>query len=735
MAEIKTSVSLVDKMTRPLQAISQQVKALADQFRVLNRISTSNATNGAVSAIAQNNARLAQTTREVGAAANLAANNQRIHNTAMREGSSSSVGLLGKLQGLIAAYMTLQGATQIFTMSDQMTNMRSRIDLMNDGLQTTDELMQALKRSSLNSYSSFKDTTDMVSKLGILAGDAFGSNKEIIYFAEQLNKHFAIAGTSIEGRSAAMLQLTQALGSGVLRGQEFNSILEQAPTVAGAIAKSLGVSIGELRKMAAEGAITTDVIKKGLYSAAEDTDAKFNTMAVTFSDVWQNFKTQTTFAFDAVWKRLAQISNSKNIQIFANGVANVLGIIGQGLIVIVDLVSWTVNLIIDIIKFLKPIMPLVFGITAAFLAYRGALMAVWLWTKIQAAAVAIWGGIKLAIGAAQVALMVMTGAQHAATAATFMFNSAWLACPVTWILLAIVAVLGVVIGLVFYFADSWQEAVGIISGAVGAFAVYFMNQFGYIWNIIASIAEFFVNVWSHPIYSVKKLFANLTENVLDMAISMTRGWDGFATAMVNAIITAVNTALGWWNKLVDALPSAVTTSLGIGKATTIEQRVSITSDLEKMKSGISAWVGEKPSDYWEAPKYEFKSVGGAYQGAKSWGTNKANELSSKLDVGALAAPGSTGTPTSAGAGLNNIAGNTKKIADNTKVLKGTEEELKYLREIGEREAINKFTTAEIKVAMTNTNNINNSTDIDGFISQLTNKLNEALNTAAEGVHI
>jgi hypothetical protein len=307
-----------------------------------------------------------------------------------------------------------------------------------------------------------------------------------------------------------------------------------------------------------------------------------------------------------------------------------------------------------------------------------------------------------------------------------MFNAVWLANPITWILLAVIAVLGVVIGLVFYFADSWQEAVGIIAGAIAVFGNYVLNAFGSIYNVIASVVEFFANVWNNPIYSVKKLFVNLTTNILDMCIAMSKGWDGFATSIANGMIDAVNIALGWWNKLVDALPDSVTESLGLGKATTVKQRVSITSDLEKVKGGLNDWLGDEPSDYWNAPKYEHRELGSAYEVGKKWGTNKANELSVMMDTSSIG-----GESKGSKELLANIANNTKATAKNTG---DYEEELKYMRDIAEREAINRFTTAEIKIGMTNNNNINSELDIDGIVNALTDKVYESMAVASEGNH-
>ena len=197
-------------------------------------------------------------------------------------GAGNALGGLGrKLAGLVSI-AAAAGVKSILNLSDEMASIKARTDLMNDGLQTTGELQDAIFQSAQRARGEYQGTADAVAKMGILAKDAFSSNDETVAFMEQVNKQFAISGTSAEGRSAAMLQLTQAMGSGTLRGEELNSVLEQAPTIVQTIAKSLGVSTGELRNMAAEGKITSSVVKKSLLAAADETNEKFESMPMTF---------------------------------------------------------------------------------------------------------------------------------------------------------------------------------------------------------------------------------------------------------------------------------------------------------------------------------------------------------------------------------------------------------------------------------------------------------------------
>lgn len=206
----------------------------------------------------------------------------------------------GSVKKYIGSALAAISAQKIIDLADTMTTTRARIDLMNDGLQTTDELQSMIMASANRSRAAYQTTADAVSKMGIMAKDAFGNNAELIQFTELINKQFTIAGTSAAGVDAAMLQLTQAMSSGVLRGEELNSIFEQAPTIIQTIADYLGVPIGQIRAMAAEGQITSTIVKNAMLSSADEINAKFNAMPMTFAQVWTLAKNIALEAFGPV---------------------------------------------------------------------------------------------------------------------------------------------------------------------------------------------------------------------------------------------------------------------------------------------------------------------------------------------------------------------------------------------------------------------------------------------------
>lgn len=206
----------------------------------------------------------------------------------------------GSVKKYISSALAAISVQKVIDLADTMTTTRARIDLMNDGLQTTDELQSMIMASANRSRAAYQTTADAVSKMGIMAKDAFGNNAELIQFTELINKQFTIAGTSAAGVDAAMLQLTQAMSSGVLRGEELNSIFEQAPTIIQTIADYLGVPIGQIRSMAQEGQITSTIVKNAMLSSADEINAKFNAMPMTFAQVWTLAKNIALEAFGPV---------------------------------------------------------------------------------------------------------------------------------------------------------------------------------------------------------------------------------------------------------------------------------------------------------------------------------------------------------------------------------------------------------------------------------------------------
>lgn len=251
----------------------------------------------------QNTGRAAQATE-------LAKRNTQQFGESQKRTAASTDALTSKIRSLVGAYAGLQGLKSLFSLSDQMATTTARLDAMNDGLQTTAELNQMIFDSAQRSRGAYQATADMVAKLGNLAGDAFGSTAEIVAFAEQINKQMTLSGASNTAKDAAMLQLTQAMSSGVLRGEELNSILEQTPTIAKTIAEYLNVTTGEMRELASEGAITAEVVKNAMFAAADETNAKFEQMPMTWEQVWTQFQNTALMAIQPVLDAINWFANN-----------------------------------------------------------------------------------------------------------------------------------------------------------------------------------------------------------------------------------------------------------------------------------------------------------------------------------------------------------------------------------------------------------------------------------------
>ena len=311
MPQIREQLILEDHFTQSFTEFIQFAQRAASSMDTLQ---------GSLSNIETATARTALATENLGTSFS--------RSTASSASTSTAVdGLTRRLLGLASAYVGIQTVSGLVNLSDTFTQTTARLDLMNDGLQTTQELTQMIYQSAQASRGSFTETANMIAKLGTLAGNAFDNTQEIVAFAEQLNKQMAISGTSAQEGSAAMLQLTQAMSSGVLRGEELNSVMEQTPMIANTIAEYLGVSTGKMREMAAEGQITAEVVKNAMFWAAEETNAKFEEMPMTWAQVWQSFQNTATMALQPVLNAINWLAN--NIQIIAPivlGLATAFGV-------------------------------------------------------------------------------------------------------------------------------------------------------------------------------------------------------------------------------------------------------------------------------------------------------------------------------------------------------------------------------------------------------------------------
>lgn len=261
-----------------------------------------------------------------GRAAQGASAGNRMFESSASSAARQTSGLVSELKSLAGAYIGIRGVKGLISLSDSMTSITARLDMMNDGLQTTEELNRMIYESAQRSRGSYQQTANLVAKLGTLAGNAFSSSSEIIAFAEQLNKQMALSGTTTQEAQAAMLQLTQGLASGTLRGEELNSVLEQTPMIAQTIAKYMGVNTGEMRELASEGLLTADIVKNAMFAAADEIDAKFEQMPRTWGQVWTSMQNTAVQALQPVLNAVNWLANNLDMvgPLFISAAAGVL---------------------------------------------------------------------------------------------------------------------------------------------------------------------------------------------------------------------------------------------------------------------------------------------------------------------------------------------------------------------------------------------------------------------------
>lgn len=634
-------------------------------------------------------------------------------NQEIQEGTQQADTLMNTIKRAVAAYVSIQGVNNVLNISDELVQTTSRLNMMNDGLQTTEELVNMVYAAAQDSRGSFSDMASVVAKFGNNAGDAFSSSAEVVAFADLVQKQMTIAGASSTEASNAMLQLSQALGSGVLRGDELNSIFEQAPNLIQSIADYLDVPIGQIREMASEGELTADIVKASIFSASDEINAKFEEMPMTWGQIWQSMQNTALIAFQPVLQRLSEIANSEAFQKFVNDAIQVLATLANIALNVFDLLATGASFVSDNWSIIEPI---IYGVITALAVYAGYLAVVKTAEFLGAAA-------KIAMCVASYAHAAATGteasATAAATAAQYGLNTALLSCPLTWIILSIIAL----IALIFVVCNAIANLTGVADSG---------------FSIIAGC----VNV-------VIEFFKNLGLTVANIALGIGNAIAALASNMMTAFHNAICSVQSWFYSL---LSTALSVIAGICEA--LNKLPFVQFDY----SGITSAADEYAAKTAEATgsKQDYKSISDAFNegfsafdayqdgwasdafnAGASWGDGVADAVG---NFNVLDLLGSTQIPnvddyTSQFSGmadsLDGISGDTGNISD---ALEVTEEEMKYLRDIAEQEAVNRFTTAEIKVDMTNHNNINNGMDLDGVVSGLTDAVNEAIETMAEGVH-
>ena len=659
IATIQTSIQVMDRVSGPLRNMYRAMTTVVTGFEEMQKASGKAVNTATIQKAKIQLNEVAASILGIESNTKRSTSSQRRYNDEVRNGNTAAAGLAGKIKSIVAMYAGAQGAKSLLGLADTMTTTKARLDLMNDGLQKTEELQNRIMESANRSRASYQSTADAVSKMGIMAADAFNSNEEIIQFTELLNKQFTIAGTSAEGIDAAMLQLTQAMGSGVLRGEEFNSVFEQAPTIMQTIADYMGVPIGKLREMAANGQITAETVKNAMLSSAGSINERFNSMPMTFTQVWELAKNAILNAFMPVISFIGQIAQF----IYDN---------------------WSI------------IGPIFYGLAAAVLVYAAALGIQTLATKL--ADLAAKGFFK-----------------------TLLTN------PMFWVAIAI----GVVIAALY----QWVKACGGIKAAWLTMCNWVLMAWDWVKIGVMTGVYYIIDCWNNLVKNtmwvgmqVQNILGEMKVSALEILQAMCNG----AIAIINWFIGLLNTCFGWAGVHIEPIQDASFASMERAnfeadkrarEADYSEYEQSLIDDMNSRWSQIDQWKSEALSNQ----QMREAEIAAAREEANKPAEDPLKDLKDQYQQ---TSPYSV-TLGGIAADTGNIANSTSGIADSLDI---TQEDLQYLRDLAEQEVINRFTTAEIKIDMTNNNNINSDTDIDGIVDALANRVQEALVSTAEGVH-
>lgn len=619
------------------------------------------------------------------------------YTSSVKNSTSAADGLWSKVKGLAATYVSLQGLKSAVGVSDKLAQTQGRLNLMVTDGGSVDVLEAKIMDMSHRSRSDFFTTAQAVSKLALNAGAAFDHNTDkIIAFMEQFNKQLVIGGASAQESQYAITQLTQALASGTLRGQDLHSILEEAPEVARAIEKYMKIPEGTIKSVADKAGIPAQTVINSLMAMQQETDKKFNEMPKTFSSVWNDFKISALKAMEPVLKKMNQFANSKQFEEFEAHVIAVLPKVANVLLQVFQMIAQVGNFAARNWSILAPI---ILGVASAMTIYKGTLAICNAYEKIHTVLEQVSALREVAHAAATNAKVSAT---VKATAAQAGMNAQMLACPLTWIVIGIIAVVAaiyMVTAAINKAQGTSVSATGIIFGVFATAGAHIFNTFVVpLQNGFAMLGNFLANVFKNPVASVKILF-------MDMALTVL----GYIKTVARGIQDLINRIPGVKADLTSGINGIYSTVQGA--RSNVVKESGYTEYFKKMD--YMSYSGAAASGYKAGQGVDAK-VSSLF-GTQSQIDAIKNEMCGK-----------------SGPALTGISGDTKKISD---AATKTKEDLKYLRDIAERDAINKLTTANIAINMGGVTNHNASDiDVDGAIDRMNKSLWNAAVSAAEGVH-
>ncbi|MCB6351234.1 tape measure protein [[Clostridium] symbiosum] len=617
----------------------------------------------------------------LGASKNTDTYNQSLKNT----GTAANVASSG-LMRLVGMVVSLAAVKKGMDLTDTHTNTNARLTMITDNLEEQKALQEAIFAAADRSRGSYVEMANATAKMKMLAGDAFGSNEEALGFTELLQKSLKVSGAGTSEQQSAFLQLTQAMAAGKLQGDEFRSIMENAPMVANAISQYLGVTKGELKELSSDGAITADIIKNAMFNAADDINGKFAQMPMTFADVWQKIKNAGMEAFGGVFEKANAMLNSDRGQAAIMNLTGLIYMAAGAFSALLDAIGWVGNN-------LDWLGPIVLGLATAWVAYNTVM--------------AISAGV---ISAATLAQTVHAASAAMAAGETFLWtvnqyglNAALMACPITWIIGGIILLITAIyagVAAFNHFSGTSISATGLIAGAFSALGAFIYNSFIYpVLSVLVMFANFIGNVFNDPLTAVVMLF-------MDMAVTCV----DYVARMVKTI-----------EQLINSIPGV---------------SVDITSGIDNFSAGLKSQIGEmKDEAGWKefvsAPKTLDVAVAASkgYDAGSRLADNASNlfsgfapgEIGGGMDLSQFATAGNPATIKGKG------KGGAVKVEN--------EEDIEWMRKLAERDYVARIAqntlAPNIKVEFTGP--ITKEADVDGVTSYLAEQLKEMIAIAPEGV--
>ncbi|MDU8848123.1 tape measure protein, partial [Clostridioides difficile] len=721
MATIQTSIKIFDGMTPAFRNMTTSINTTINSLERLQQRLHSPINAGGIQASQQSLNNIESILTRIEQKISKTDEQQKKFNEDINKGASSTDTLLGNIKKVAGAYIGLKSIGSLINLSDQMTNTNARLSMINDGQQSDSGLNKMIFQSAERARASYLDTAKIVSRVGMNAGKAFSSTKEIVAFAEQLNKKFVIAGASTEEMNSALLQLTQGLGSGVLRGEELNAVFESAPNIIQSIADYLDVDIGKIRGMASEGMLTADIVKNSLLAAAEQTNVEFEKMPYTFNQIWTSIKNNAIMIFGVIQKKIEQSMSSKGFRTFIDNLIDTLYILGavgfdifngfitllsspvfQGFAnmmlvsigIVVQGFGWLLTTVGSVVNFIAQgwsiIQPLLITSIVLWGLYKAAILAGAIVTAIQVgwtALQAFWTNLLNGSLLTNIMMSIAAAIATDALSGSMILLITTITIVVTVIALVIAAVF-VGIAIFNHFARTSISAIGAVAGAISVAAAFIGNLFiatgnlmidivALIYNTLAGFAEFFANFLDDPIGSVIRAVSGMANAVLGIIRSIASAFDTvFGSNLADAVSGWQDTLQGWTDKVA-------------GEAKIKVERMDPNKlHFDRFNYGKAWDAGYKWGDKLETnikDKFDISKI--AEKAKKDLGLDDLWDK--KYGLGDSIGSAGLNSPLSdAAKGAKDTAGNTAKMA---KTMDKSQEDLKYLRDIAEQETINRYT--------------------------------------------